>query len=465
MRLRELKTLVSVEDELQRVLQAINAHSHLNAFVHVNAEDALEDARRADMSPKAGWLAGAPIAIKQNLWVNGWPCTAGAHILEGFRATEDATAVRRLRDAGAVIVGLTNMDALGMGGSTELGTSGPATNPNADDRVTGGSSGGSAAAVAAGLVPVALGSDTGGSIRQPAAYCGVVGLRPTWSRVSRRGLVAFASSLDTVGPLAATVADAAAVLTCIAGHDQGDATSSRRPVDDLVKAATQSSVVGKTVGRIKPHVDLDDDTVGAVDRATARLQQAGVSVVDVELAHAPFALSAYVILASAEASSNLARLDGVRYGRRASAAANLDELVQRSRSEGLGPEVIRRVLIGTYVLAEGHAEKFHAQAAKVRTLIIRDYERAFAKCDLLLGPTTPGPAFARRSRLDDPLAMYRADEFTVAPSLAGLPGISVPDLAAQDGLPRGVQLVAPWWHEAPLIAGAVRIESAPLRNP
>ncbi len=449
--------------QAQRCLHDIARRVDLNAFVVVDDAGALDDARRASTSSSPGWLTGVPIAVKQNLWVRSLPCTAGSRILEGLTAPRDATVVARLRSAGGMIVGLTNMDELGMGGSTELGTAGPTRHPTVPGRVVGGSSGGSAAAVAAGLVPVALGPDTGGSIRQPAAFCGVVGPRPTWGRVSRHGLVAFASALDTVGPLSTTVAAAAATLQTIAGRDPHDATTSRLPVGDLV-AATSRAPAGLVVGRVRPHVRIDPEIEIAIDRAAARLAAAGARIVEAELPHAAHGLSAYLVLASADASSNLARFDGVRYGRRAAGADDLDDLVRRSRAEGFGPEVQRRVLIGTYVLSEGYTDAYHTQAARVRTLIIRDYQAAFDGCDVLLGPTTPEPAFLAKSRLADPLAMYRADEFTVGPSLAGLPAISVPGGRTQAGLPIGVQLVAPWWREATLLTAAAAVETEPLRS-
>ena len=457
-------------ESVQHSLRAIAAAGNLNAFVQTDTEGALSEARRLDAqdSFERGPLFGVPVAIKQNLGVRGLRLTAGSRILDGFVAPEDAEPVCRLRRAGAVIVGLTNMDEFAMGGSTETGVDGAVENPILENRVAGGSSGGSAAAVAARLVPVALGSDTGGSIRQPAAYCGVVGLKPTWGRVSRRGLVAFASSLDTVGPIASTVAEAARTLAVIAGQDPGDATSSARPTTEIQRAADgvdapdrQPKVAELTVGRLRPHVPIDDDVEAGLERVTAALRAAGARVVDTELPHAASALSAYVVIAAAEASSNLARYDGVRYGRRADDVRDLADLYRRSRSEGFGPEVRRRILIGNYVLAEGHREKLHSQAARVRTLIIRDYERLFDTCDLLLGPTVPTMPFARNSFLSDPLSMYGVDEFTVGPSLAGLPAISVPLSHPNDRQvewPPSVQLIAPWWQEAKLVTIGAFVE-------
>ncbi len=465
--LREGRT--TAVEIVEQCLEAVEATAHLNAWVTVDAAGALAAARRVDEQQVFGPLAGVPVAIKENLWIRGQPLTAGSRILTGVRAPADATAVARLRAAGAIIVGQTNMDEFGMGSSTELGQAGPVDNPHAPGRVAGGSSGGSAASVAAEVVPVALGSDTGGSVRQPAALCGVVGWRPTWGRVSRRGLVAFASSLDTVGPIATSVVDAAEVLAVIAGRDRADATSSGRDLSDLretLEGLSAESPPGRRplaklrVGVPPVPVAVTDRVSEGVDRAAKILRDAGAELVDVDLPHARFALSTYLVLSAAEASSNLARYDGVRYGRRAPNADDLDDLVRRSRREGLGPEVQRRILMGTFVLSHEQVGVLFDQAARIRTLIIQDYTEAFAKCDLLLGPTTAEPAFLRGLRTAEPLAMYRSDELTVGPSLAGLPALSMPLGHPQENLPLGIQLVAPWWKEAHLVRVGTMIEAA-----
>lgn len=459
---------VTPTDVIEACLGRIAVHRALNAFVRVDAEGARAEAARWSAAPLPfpPWR-GVPIAVKDNLAVKGQPLHAGSRVLDGFVAPEDAEVVARLRRAGAIIVGHTNMDEFGMGASTELGRAGPTENPVAPGRVVGGSSGGSAAAVAAGLVPAALGSDTGGSIRQPAAFCGVVGLKPTWGRVSRRGLVAFASSLDTVGPIAGTVKDAAHALAVIAGPDPGDATSAAHPFTDLTSLSA-AQVGGMTVGITASPVPVHFDVEAGAERARRALERAGARTVEIALPHAEYALSTYVIVATAEASSNLSRYDGVRYGLRADSPTDLDDLYVRTRTLGFGPEVQRRLLAGTYVLSTLDGTPLFERAARVRTLIIDDYRAAFARCDVLLGPTTPEPPFARGHRTD-PLAMYHSDVLTVGPSLAGLPAISIPAGRTQDGLPVGVQLVAPWWAESRLVAAAMAIErelspSAPLNQ-
>ena len=451
---------VSLHARVNACAAAIEAHASLNAFVDVDVQGALRSAERLAGADDASPLFGAPVAIKDNLSVEGWPMNAGSRILEGYRAPEDATAVARLRRAGALLLGRTNMDEFAMGSASETGRTGPVENPAAPGRVAGGSSGGSAAAVAAGLVAVALGSDTGGSVRQPAAFCGIVGLKPTWGRVSRRGLLAFASSLDCVGPLATTVADAAATFAAIAGPDDGDPSTHGSPATFDWSSAVRSGVDGLTVGRFRPPLDIEPAVADAIDQAAAVLERAGASIVDVTLPHAEHALSAYLVIAAAEASSNLARFDGVRYGRRAPGASDLDAVYRRSRGEGLGPEVRRRILLGTFVLSAGQADAYFGQAARVRTLIVRDYAEAFEKVDILLSPTAPEIPFLRHSRQADPLAMYSSDVLTVGPSLAGLPALSVPAPVPQETLPIGAQLIAPWHREDRLMAAGASLEAA-----
>ena len=434
--------------------QALNPA--LNAFNHVAAERALERAQAIDTQRAAGEalgpLGGVPIALKDNLSVRGMRTTASSKILDNYVPPYDATVVRRLESAGAVILGKTNCDEFAMGSSNENSAYGPVRNPWAADRTPGGSSGGSAAAVAARCVPVALGSDTGGSVRQPGAFCGVVGLKPTYGRVSRYGLLAFASSLDQIGPLSHTAADAALVLSVIAGADPCDATTAGEPVPDF-SAALTGNVKGVRIGVPRAFMaeGVDPAVLRAFDEALATLTGAGATLVDVELPHAKFAIPVYYLVATAEASSNLARYDGVKYGHRSSADKDqtLREMYSRSRDEGFGPEVKRRIMLGTYVLSAGYYDAFYLKALQVRTLLRRDYERAFEQVDVVAMPTTPTPAFRLGEKTDDPLQMYLADIFTVSAPLAGLPAISVP-CGFSEGLPIGLQLTGRFFDESML---------------
>jgi aspartyl-tRNA(Asn)/glutamyl-tRNA(Gln) amidotransferase subunit A len=406
-----------------------------------------------------GPLAGVPVAVKDNLCTLDLPTTCGSRILEGYRAPYEATVVRRLRAAGARIVGKTNMDEFAMGSSTENSAFGPTRNPIDRERVPGGSSGGSAAAVASGVVPCALGSDTGGSVRQPAALCGVVGIKPTYGRVSRYGLVAFASSLDQVGAFGRTVSDAALLLEAVAGYDPRDPTSVDRPVPDL-EAALEAGVEGRIVGIPREYLPdtLHPGVRARFDEAAALLESAGAEVRGVSLPHTRFAVSTYYVLAPAEASSNLGRYDGVRYGARAPDARSTRELYEGSRTRGFGPEVVRRIMLGTFALSAGYHERYYGRAQTVRTLIARDFDRVWAEgIDFLFTPTSPTPAFRLGERTHDPVAMYLSDVFTVTANLAGIPGISVP-IGTVDGLPVGGQLLAPPWEEVRLVAGARVLE-------
>jgi aspartyl-tRNA(Asn)/glutamyl-tRNA(Gln) amidotransferase subunit A len=374
--------------------------------------------------------------------------TAGSKILAGYRPPYDATAVARLRAEGAVLLGMTNCDEFAMGSSTENSGFHPTGNPHDPSRVPGGSSGGSAAAVAAGEAVYALGTDTGGSIRQPAALCGVVGAKPTYGRVSRYGLIAFASSLDQVGPFTRSVADAALVLQAISGVDPLDATSGDRPVDLL--AELELGVEGLRVGIPGEYFEVEGMEPGvksAVQTALARLERAGAELVEVSLPHTDYGLAAYYIVAPAEASSNLARFDSVRYGLRDESADNLLDTYLRTRRHGFGPEVRRRIMLGTYALSTGYYDAYYLKAQKVRTLIAEDFERAFRQCDAIVSATSPVVAFPIGAKVDDPLAMYLNDVLTLGANLAGLPGVSIP-CGTSDGLPVGLQVLAPQWGDA-----------------
>jgi len=435
--------------------------AELHAFNLVLADDARAAAeeidRRVGGGEDPGPLAGVPVALKDNLCTRGVATTCSSRILEGWRPPYDATVVTRLRDAGAVIVGKTNMDEFAMGSSTENSAFGPTRNPHDPSRVPGGSSGGSAAAVAAGFAALALGSDTGGSIRQPAALCGVVGVKPTYGLVSRYGVVAFASSLDQIGPLAANVADAALALEVIAGHDRADSTSIPRPAPAL-SDVLGDGVDGLRVGVVRELVDRVDPDVGArVAEAARALEAAGAKVDEAHLPTASLGLSAYYLLATAEASSNLARYDGVRYGLRVE-GEDITAMYGATRAAGFGAEVKRRIMLGTYALSAGYYDAYYGQAQRVRTLVIRDLEAAYASYDLLLAPTTPTTAFALGAKTADPLTMYLSDVCTIPSNLAGHPSMSVPYGVGDDGMPVGVQLLAPALGEATLFRAAAALE-------
>ena len=445
-------------------IRSINAD--LNAFNHVAAERALARAEAIDRQRAAGTalgpLAGVPIAIKDNMCVRGVRTTASSKILDTYVPPYDATVVRRLEAAGAIIVGKTNCDEFAMGSSNENSAYGPVRNPWNTSTTPGGSSGGSAAAVAARCVPLALGSDTGGSIRQPASFCGVVGLKPTYGRVSRYGLLAFASSLDQIGPFARTVGDAALALSAIAGGDSCDSTSSDEPVPDYTQALT-GEINGLRVGVPRAFVSegVQDEVRRAYDDALDTLRGSGATLVDIELPHARFAIPVYYLVCTAEASSNLARYDGVKYGYRSPAAkdASLKTMYSKTRDEGFGAEVKRRIMLGTYVLSAGYYDAFYLKALQVRTLLRRDYERAFETVDVVAMPTSPTPPFRLGEKTDDPLAMYLADVFTVSVNLAGLPGISIP-CGFAGGLPIGFQLIGKMFDEATILRAADVYERA-----
>ena len=439
---------------VEEALARAEASTALGTFVHLQPERARADARDADMRRARGKplspLDGIPVAIKDLMVQEGEPCTCASRILEGFVAPYQGTVVAKLRAAGAVIIGRTNMDEFAMGSSTEHSVYGVARNPWDPARTPGGSSGGSAAAVAAGIVSIAFGSDTGGSIRQPASLCGVVGLKPTYGRVSRYGLVAFASSLDQIGPLAHTASDCALALAAIAGHDPADSTSLPEPVPDFA-GAQSGDVSGLVVGLPREYFaeGADPEVLARVREAVAELERAGAKTREVSLPHAPYAIATYYLIATAEASSNLARYDGVRFGRRAE-ANSLGEMYRRTRSEGFGAEVKRRILLGTYVLSAGYYDAYYRKAMQVRTLLRRDFEEAFRGCDLIATPTAPEVAFRVGEKTADPLKMYLSDIYTVSANLAGIPGLSVP-CGFVNGLPVGLQLLGRALDEATLL--------------
>lgn len=417
------------------------------------------------VSNSGGPLAAVPVAIKDNIVTTDAPTTCASKILAGFRSPFDATAVARLRAAGATLVGKTNLDEFAMGSSTENSAFGVTRNPWDHDRVAGGSSGGSAAAVAARVVPVALGSETGGSVRQPAAFCGVVGLKPTYGRVSRHGLVAFASSLDQIGIFSKHVDECAAVLQVIAGHDPADSTSSDAPVDDYL-AALDGGAGGLRIGVVQECIEqLEGETRDAFDRAVAMMKEAGAAVENVSIPSIRRAIAVYYIVANAEASANLSRFDGIRYGQRSAAAQNLKKTYSRSRSEGFGDEVKRRIMLGTFALSSGYYDAYYGRAQAVRQLMREEFARAFASCDLLLTPTTPSAAFKVGEKASDPLSMYLSDIFTAPANLVGIPAISVPSVLSGEGLPLGVQLMAPHFQEATLFRAARAFERVRGRFP
>jgi len=461
---------LAAAEVIERHLRAVDElDGELHAFVSVLHDAARRRAAEIDAAVAQGRdpgpLAGVPVAIKDNLCTRGVPTTCSSRMLEHWRPPYDATVVERLGAAGAVVVGKTNLDEFAMGSSTENSAFGPTRNPHDPARVPGGSSGGSAAAVAAGMAPLALGSDTGGSIRQPAALCGVVGMKPTYGTVSRYGLVAFASSLDQIGPFAATVADAAALFDVIGGHDPLDSTSLYRPAP-RVAACLGEGVDGLCVGLVDELVQGTDPAVEArVGQAAEALAGAGATVERCSLPEVRHGLPAYYLLAPAEASSNLARYDGVRYGLRVD-AATVEAMNGATRAAGFGPEVKRRIMLGTYALSAGYYDAYYGQAQKARTLIIGAFARAYERFDVLLGATTPTTAFAIGAKVGDPWAMYLSDVCTVPSNLAGHPAMTVPFGDDEAGLPVGVQVLAPALAEGVLFRAAAVLEAAaPARTP
>jgi len=437
----------------------------IGAYLILAKDRALEQADRIDQLASQGEklppLGGVPIGIKDVLSTRGVRTTAGSKILGNYVPPYDCTAVSRLEAAGAVLLGKTNCDEFAMGSSNENSAWHPVRNPRDVTRVPGGSSGGSAAAVAADMAVAALGSDTGGSIRQPASFCGVVGLMPTYGRVSRYGLIAFASSLDHIGPLTKTVKDAAIVLRTIAGRDPMDSTSADLPVPDYV-AKLEKPVDGLKIGVAKEYLGegLDPEVRNAVEAAIQKLNSLGCKVVEISLPHTKYAIPTYYVVATAEASSNLARFDGVRYGYRARDARTLSEMYRRTRDEGFGAEVKRRIMLGTYALSAGYYDAYYLKAQKVRTLIARDFEEAFSKVDAIVTPTCPTAAFKLGEKAEDPLAMYLADIYTVTADLAGIPGISIPCGQTREKLPIGLQILGRHFDEATILRVAHAYEQS-----
>ena len=438
---------------------------HLNVYLSLSKERALAQAERIDALAAKGDplppLAGIPVGIKDVLVMQGAPATAGSKILEGYRPPYDATVVAKLEAAGAVLLGKLNCDEFAMGSSTENSAFGPVRNPVVTERVPGGSSGGSAAAVAANMAVATLGSDTGGSIRQPASFCGVVGVLPTWSRVSRYGLIAFASSLDRVGPFAANVRDAATMLSVIAGYDPKDATSSIAPVPDYA-AESDKPVEGMRIGVPAEYFaeGLDPEVRAAVESGIDALKASGCSVRTISLPHTKYAIPTYYLVATAEASANLARFDGVRYGHRSAASANLSDMYRHSRDEGFGAEVKRRILLGTYALSAGYYDAYYGKAQQVRRLLAEEFLRAFSEVDAIVTPTAPTAAFKLGEKTGDPLAMYLADIYTVTASLAGICGVTVPCGKTTAGLPVGMQVLARHLNEGTAFRVARAVEAA-----
>lgn len=439
----------SIEQTLDN---AENLNGELNSFLTVEREYALNRVAELEKSSEEKPLNGFAVAVKDNICTKFSQTSCGSRILGDYRPQYNATAVEKLLDAGAVIVGKANMDEFAMGSSNENSAFGAVKNPWDTTRVPGGSSGGSAVAVASGVVRASLGSETGGSVRQPASLCGVVGLKPTYGRISRFGLVAFASSLDQIGIFGQTSKDVADVLGAVAGRDKNDSTTADVEVPDYA-AEIDKDIKGKRIGvpRALFGEGLDDEVRSAVERSIDNYRSLGAEIVDVELPNAKYGIAVYYIICTAEASSNLARFDGVRYGFRAEDAGGLRQMYMKTREEGFGAEVKRRIMLGTYVLSSGYYDAYYSKAQKVRTLLKQDYERAFERCDAILTPTSPTTAFKLGERSDDPLAMYLSDIYTVSANLTGTPGISVPCGLSSENLPVGLQLIGTHWSEATLL--------------
>ena len=452
----------SAEELTRHFLERIRAHDgRLNSFITVTEELALEQARAADVrlaDGDAGPLTGIPFAHKDIFCTDGVKTSCGSKMLDSFIAPYDATVTVKLREAGAVMLGKTNMDEFAMGSSNETSFYGPVKNPWDLERVPGGSSGGSAAAVAAGLAPLATGTDTGGSIRQPAALTGITGLKPTYGRVSRYGMIAFASSLDQGGPFARSAEDAAWLLAAMAGFDERDSTSVDRPVDDYA-GHLNDDISGLKIGLPKEYFGegLDTSVGSTIEAAIEELKRLGAEPVEISLPNTAMAVPTYYVVAPAECSANLSRMDGVRFGYRCEDPRDLEDLYKRSRGEGFGPEVKRRIMIGTYALSAGYYDAYYLKAQQVRKLIAEDFRKAFEQVDVIAGPTSPGTAFRLGEKLDDPVTMYLSDIYTIAVNLAGLPGMSIPAGFAE-GLPVGLQLIGNYFDEARLLNVAHRYQ-------
>jgi len=455
---------VSSVELTQGCLDRISRYKGLNAFISVDPERSLAQARAADAllaKGQAGPLTGVPVAQKDIFCADGWLTTCGSKMLSNFVAPYNATVIERFNAAGAVNLGKTNMDEFAMGSSNETSFYGPVKNPWDTQAVPGGSSGGSAAAVAARLAPAATGTDTGGSIRQPAALTGITGIKPSYGRVSRYGMIAFASSLDQGGPMTRTAEDAALLLNVMCGFDPRDSTSVEQPVPDFT-AGLNNSIKGLRIGLPKEYfgAGLSADVAKVVEAAIAEYKKLGAELVEVSLPNSQLAIPCYYVLAPAEASSNLARFDGVRYGYRAPEYKDLVDMYSKTRAQGFGAEVKRRILIGTYVLSAGYYDAYYLQAQKLRRLITDDFNRAFEKCDVIMGPTSPTTAFNLGAKKDDPVAMYLSDIYTISVNLAGLPGMSIPAGFGTDGRPVGLQLIGKYFDEARLLNAAHQYQQA-----
>ncbi|MDX8386945.1 MAG: Asp-tRNA(Asn)/Glu-tRNA(Gln) amidotransferase subunit GatA [Ghiorsea sp.] len=469
--LSEIKTRLdagqtTAVDVAKLYLDRIATHNdNLNAFVHIDNAHVLAQAQASDLyraSNEARPLEGLPIAVKDIFCTQDGPTRCCSNILEGFEAPYDANVITLLKKAGAVLVGKTNMDEFAMGSSNESSAFGGCKNPWNTDCIPGGSSGGSAVAVAAALTPAALGTDTGGSIRQPAALTGLVGLKPTYGRVSRRGIIAFASSLDQAGPMTRTVKDTAMITSVLSAHDSADSTSvDNAPTFDWLKACEGRDMKGLRIGKPKEYfIDgMDAEVRQSVEDALKKCEELGAEIVDISLPHTEYAVAAYYVIASSEASTNLSRYDAVRFGHRCEDPQDLEDMYARSRDEGFGKEVKRRILTGAFALSSGYYDAYYLKAQQVRTLISQDFKEAFEKVDVIATPTSPIPAFKSGEKTDDPLTMYLADIFTIAVNLAGLPGLSQPCGFAQD-LPVGLQWIAPAWQEDKILAAASAYEGA-----
>jgi aspartyl-tRNA(Asn)/glutamyl-tRNA(Gln) amidotransferase subunit A len=469
------RELSSREVTAHFLARAAAVDSQINAFTYVAHEKALAEAELADQRIAQGTLqsplAGVPVALKDVLCTEGIPTTCSSQMLKSFVPPYSATAVSKLLAGGMVVLGKTNMDEFAMGGSTENSVFGVTRNPWSVERTPGGSSGGAAAALAAGMAPLSIGTDTGGSVRQPAAFCGVCGLKPTYGRISRRGLIAFASSLDQVGPLAHYAEDLAASLELLAGHDPMDSTSLEAEVPRYTQTLN-APLQGLRVGVIREHIEheaLDESIRQAVATSQQLLKDLGATIVDIHLPHTRYSVATYYLVAPSEASSNLARYDGVHYGYRASEFAKtdspLDAMIARSRSEGFGMEVKRRIMLGTFALSAGYYDAYYKKALQVRRMLADDYQQAFQQVDVLLGPATPTPAFRLGEKIDDPVQMYLGDLFTVGANLAGIPAISVPAGFSHTGLPLAIQLEGPPLGEAKLLNVAHQLQQAGLFTP